>query len=166
MNESTDGLNLLCQFGAEVNNGGQHGFLPILRTFSDASYEKFLFFLNHGVDPNETGRDGKTILQAVLELKLSVVVLKGRLVQCLIERDAVVYDARTQSSPAFLIAVRQQNSIGWSEKILDLLLEQIPVEERQEQLDAALQVASCEGEGFIWNNCSQFTVFLPPEERS
>ncbi|KAJ7205282.1 ankyrin repeat-containing domain protein, partial [Mycena pura] len=159
MNESTDGLDLLCQFGADVNNGGRDGFLPILRTLSDASYEKFLFFLDHGVDPNGTGRDGKTILQEVLELALSVVVLKGRLAQCLVKRGAVVYDARTRSSPAFLTAVRQWNSSGWSEKIMDLLLEHIPEEERQAQLDAAVQAAACEGKGTFRNNCSQFTVF-------
>ncbi|KAJ6592897.1 ankyrin repeat-containing domain protein [Mycena capillaripes] len=153
MNGSTDVLNLLYQFGAEVNNCGRDGSRPILCTWN---YEAFLFFLNHGVDPNDTGRDGKTILQAVLELTHSA-VFKDRLVQCLIERGAVVYDAGTQSSPAFLTAVRRWNPINWSEKILDLLLEQIPVEERQEQLDAAVQVASRKSMG-RWSG-NQFPVF-------
>jgi ankyrin repeat protein len=54
MNDSTDVLELLLQFGADPNNGGKSGLLPIMRTVDDSSYDKFLFLLRNGADPNAT----------------------------------------------------------------------------------------------------------------
>jgi ankyrin repeat protein len=141
MNRTTDAMGLLFEFDANPNNGGEQGYPPILRTLLDTSYEKFVFFLDHEADPNGTKDDGKTILQIVLELEPSLVVLEALLVHCLIERGSLVYDAATQSSPPFLTAARQCNPGGWGEVILDLLLEQIPIDQQQKQLDAALLVA-------------------------
>lgn len=154
MNNTTDAMGLLFEFDANPNNGGEQGYPPILRTLDDASYEKFVFFLDHEVDPNGTRNDGKTILQTVLELGPALDVLKARLVQCLIERGSLVYDTTTQSSPAFLTAVCQHNWVGWSETILDLLLEQIPTDQRQKQLDSAL-LAAC-GSIHTWDVFTSF----------
>ncbi|KAF7164659.1 hypothetical protein CNMCM6106_001111 [Aspergillus hiratsukae] len=126
-NNSTDALESLLDFGADPNNGGKSGLPPILRTLDDCNHEKFLFFLRNGADPNATNAKGKTVLQVVIE-EASPRAFRGRLVKSLLECDSiVVFDIETQTSPAFLAAVSQPNSAGWDEKILDLLLERIPL---------------------------------------
>src|SRR6266516_2601380 len=84
MNNNTDSMRLLLEFGANPNNGGKKGYPPIFRTLvdaDDACYEKFNFLLNHGADPNGQKNNGKTILQTVLELDPNYNVLKGHLVR-------------------------------------------------------------------------------------
>jgi len=159
MNNTTDAMGLLFEFGANPNYGGTERDPPILRTLHDASYEKFVFMLDHGADPNGTQRDGKTILQMVLELKPQLVVLKAQLVKCLLERGSVVYDVTRQSSPPFLTAAREFSWVGWDEWIMDLLLKHIPTEQQQRQLDAALRVASCDNDSAFRNKCDVPATF-------
>ncbi|RHZ53721.1 uncharacterized protein CDV56_102257 [Aspergillus thermomutatus] len=156
MNDSTDALELLLDYGADPDNGGKCGLPPILRTLDDCSHEKFVCFLRNGADPNATNAEGKTVLQVVME-EASPRAFRGRLVKSLLECDSlVVFDIETQTSPAFLAAVSQPNSAGWDEKILDLLLERIPTYERQRLLNSALQIASGRNS---WEHCNIFTVF-------
>jgi hypothetical protein len=85
MSNSTDPLELVFKFSADPNNGGTKRYGPILRTLHDASYEKFVSFLDHGADPIFTNNKGKTILQVVLELGPALVVLGAELVRLLIK---------------------------------------------------------------------------------
>jgi ankyrin repeat protein len=156
MQDSTDVLELLLDFGADPNNGGKCGLPPILRTLDYCSHEKFHFFLRNGADPNATNAKGKTVLQVVIE-EASPRAFRGLLVESLLECDSlVVFDIETQTSPAFLAAVSQPNFAGWDEKILDLLLEKIPTYGRQRMLNSALQIAS--GRNYR-GHCDTFTVF-------
>ncbi|KFY82480.1 hypothetical protein V498_08576 [Pseudogymnoascus sp. VKM F-4517 (FW-2822)] len=141
MNTTTDALELLFEFGADPNSCGGNGRPLILRTLDDASEEKFLCFMNHGADPNAADHSGETILQHVLQLEPGLAVLKGLVVQILLQRGATVYDSQTQSSPAFLTAAGQYNTAGWGVVIMDLLLDYIPEEQQQSHLDAALRIA-------------------------
>ncbi|XTI84864.1 ankyrin repeat-containing domain protein [Cenococcum geophilum] len=141
MNGSTDAMKLLLDAGADPDNGGSRGYPPILRTLDDASFEKFAFFLENGANPNATDPHGKTVLESVMDDASSLTVLKYQATELLLDSGAIVFDTVTESAPAFLAAAQQLNSAGWSEAVLDLLLAEIPQENKQDQLNIALNMA-------------------------
>lgn len=160
MNEPTEAMDLLLVHGANPNNGGTKGVPPLLRALDDASLPKFAFLLSRGADPNAIWH-GKSILTIVLErVSDNLVVLKKAVVECLLDRyHASVYDPQTQTSPPLLAAIALYNGVGYRENILSLLIDAIPEEVLQAQLDLALKFACGKIRLFETESANLFTLF-------
>ncbi|KAF4451528.1 ankyrin-1 [Fusarium albosuccineum] len=138
MNGGTDTMKLLLERGADPNDGGSEGSPPLIRALHDNSLDKFLFLLEYGAYKG-LRYDGKSLLTNILQLSDTVVVLKYHLVKVLQHFRAFnVYEPETDTCPALCVGVAQGVERGHKTKILDILVDNIPEEHLQAQLDKTL----------------------------
>ncbi|KAF4980750.1 hypothetical protein FDECE_17809 [Fusarium decemcellulare] len=140
MNESTDAMKLLLEYGADPENGGNGGCPPLIRTLRRTGLDKFILLIEYGADAG-LRHDGKSLLTNVLELSGDVVVLKYHFVKALQHyRTFDVYEPETDTCPALCVGVAQYAEQGHETKILDILVDNIPEEHLQAQLDKTLHL--------------------------
>jgi ankyrin repeat protein len=144
MNSFTSTIKVLLENGADPNYGGRGKCPPLFRAVHDVSEEKFTLLLSHGADAN-IHHEGDSILILVMKMELGLGPL--------LRHGALAYVPERGPRQPLLIAASEINGDGWKMRCIDKVINAIPHEQLQSQLNLALQAAAVKDD-MLWLDLS------------